>query len=85
MGVIAASNNHENGLPTGVSLKYGGLSAPYKRGLQSASAYLPSTDAKSVWAVAKSARVEALLLPRKLKPGPAHSTHHVGAGEQRRR
>jgi hypothetical protein len=33
MHVIAASNNHENGPQTGVSLAYGGLSGPYKRGL----------------------------------------------------
>jgi hypothetical protein len=33
MDVIAASSNHENGPQTGVSLKYGGLSAPYKRAL----------------------------------------------------
>jgi hypothetical protein len=33
MDVIAASNNHENGPQTGVSLTYGGLSGPYKRGL----------------------------------------------------
>ena len=26
--------------------------------------------------------LEAALLPRKLKPGPAHSIHHVDAGEQ---
>src|SRR5712672_607359 len=26
--------------------------------------------------------LEAALLPRKLKPGPAHSIHHVSAGEQ---
>jgi len=26
--------------------------------------------------------LEAVLLPCKLKPGPAHSIHHVGAGEQ---
>jgi hypothetical protein len=28
MGVIAASNNHENGPQMGVSLTYGGLSGP---------------------------------------------------------
>jgi hypothetical protein len=33
MDVIAASNNHKSGPQTGVSLTYGGLSAPYKRGL----------------------------------------------------
>jgi hypothetical protein len=26
--------------------------------------------------------LEAVLLPRKLKPGPAHSIQHVDAGEQ---
>ena len=34
MDVIAASNNHENGPQTGVSLTYGVYPAPYKRGLR---------------------------------------------------
>jgi len=60
----------------------GSIARSRRHSASSAAADLRGISSTKVLRLRDIDLLEAALLPRKLKPGPAHSIHHVSAGEQ---